>query len=100
LLIDVEISRADVHRVPRYLGLVGKLRTGRIAGETFQRRVTRWEPIDVLGPAEVAGRWRFLADPDAVLALTVVAEEEEIEDWVDSGRSRPLPRRRAPRKAK
>jgi hypothetical protein len=94
LLVDVTVSRRDVRRVARYLGLVGQLAEGRIAPAVFARRVGSWRPIRVLDPAELRGDVRFLADPAAVLALVEIDRGEERESWIDSGRSRPSPRKR------
>ena len=99
LLVGVRVSRADVHRAGRYDSLVGQLAAGRITGATFERRVRGWRPVEVLGPPDVAGSWRFVADPGTALALAVEAAAAGIESWIDSGRSRPLPRlHRLPRR--
>lgn len=93
LLVGVEVSRADLRRVGRYLHVARDLREGRIAPRVFERRVSRWKPIGVLGPPEFAGRYRFVSDPATALALAQRAVDEGVVEWVDSGRSRPRPRR-------
>jgi hypothetical protein len=99
LLIDVQVSRADVRRAARYDGLVGQLKTGRLSARAFERRVRGWRPIRVLGPPELAGRYAFVADPATAIRLAQVAEVEGVEEWIDSGRLRPRPRRRSTRGA-
>jgi len=94
LLRDVEVSRADIRRVAHYDALVRQLTAGKMASAAFERRVRGWRPVEVLGPAEVAGLYRFVADAATVLALAVQAQAEGIETWIDSGRARPLPRPR------
>jgi hypothetical protein len=54
------LTRRDRVRVARYNALVSNLAQGNISPAAFRRRVSRWQTI--------AGH-RFLADPDAVLAL-------------------------------
>jgi len=98
LLVKVTVSRADVHRVGKADAQLRKLENGRVDGATYRRRMERYAPIHVLGPPELAGQWRFVADPDAALGLAQVAHDEGIEDWIDSGRSRPLPRLRTLRR--
>lgn len=97
LLRGVSVTRADVHRVGRYDGLVRKLVAGRMTAAAFRRRVAGWRPIEVQGPPEVAGAYRFASDPAKVLSLAVEAQADPPESWIDSGRVRPLPRRRPPR---
>lgn len=95
LLIAAEVSRADIHRAARYDSLVHQLAAGRMTGAQFQRRVSRWQPVTVIGPPSEAGRYRFVSDPRTALALAQVALDEGITEWIDSGRARPLPRRRS-----
>ena len=95
LLIGVEVSRADLRRVGRYLHLVRDLREGRIAPRAFARRVQSWRPITVLGPPDFAGRYLFVADPATAITLAGRAADEGVEEWIDSGRTRPRPRRRS-----
>lgn len=94
ILVDVTVSRADVHRVGRYLHAVRELRGGRVSARAFQRRVSGWRPIEVLAPPDLAGAYRFVADAETALALARRAADEGIETWIDSGRARPRPRRR------
>lgn len=81
LLYDVELSRRDLGRAARYLSLVGQLLAGHLSPAAFRARVSRWRPITVLGPPEVAGQYQFLSDPDAVIALAELARGEEPE-WI------------------
>lgn len=97
LLRTVKVSRADVHRLARYDAFVRQLTAGRMEAAAFERRIRGWRSIRVLGPSDVAGAYRFVAPPAAVLALAVEAAVDPPETWVDSGRARPLPRRRSPR---
>ena len=98
LLVGVEVSRADLRRVGRYLHCVRDLRESRIAPRAFRRRVSGWKPIEVLGPPEFAGWYRFVSDPATALALAQRAVDENVIDWIDSGRSSPRPRRRSTRR--
>ncbi|MDA8314740.1 MAG: hypothetical protein M0010_06135 [Actinomycetota bacterium] len=98
LLVGVEVSRADLRRVGRYLHLVRDLREGRVTGRAFVRRVSGWRPITVIGPPEFAGRYYFVSDPATATALSARATVEGVEEWIDSGRSRPRPRRRSARR--
>jgi len=91
LLVGVSVSRADIHRLGRYDTLVRQLLAGKMTPAAFERRVRGWRPVTVLAPPEVAGSYRFVADPAAAQALAVQAQAEGIEDWIDSGRVRPLP---------
>jgi len=68
-----DLSRRDRSRAGRYADLVGKLDAGRIAGAEFRRRVGRWKPI--------AGE-RFLADPEAVLAILEQRRAQDVEVFV------------------
>jgi hypothetical protein len=97
LLIGVAIRRADLRRVSRYGALLEALRRRRISARAFERRVSSWAPVEVTAPPELAGRWRLVADPEAVAALAAEAQDRGVRAWVDSGRSRPLPRRRSAR---
>ena len=81
LLFDVELSGRDLGRAARHLALVGQLLAGRLDPAEFRARVSRWQPVTVLGPTELAGTYRFLADPDAVVALADLARGEEPE-WI------------------
>jgi hypothetical protein len=76
---ELELSRRDARRAGRYMALVGQLAEGKISPRAFERRVSGWRPI--------AGR-RFLANPDAVLALLDErrAGEEEV-FYYESGRA-------------
>jgi len=94
LLVDVTVSRRDARRVGRYLSLVGLLTEGRLAPAAFERRVRSWRPVTILDPPGLRGHVRFLADPEAVLALAEVERGEERESWIDSGRRRPSARSR------
>jgi hypothetical protein len=96
LLVGVAIRRADLRRVARFDAAVEALRRRRITPHAFERRVSRWAPVEVLAPPELAGRWRLVADPEAVAALAAEAQDRGVR-WIDSGRSRPLPRRRSAR---
>jgi protein involved in polysaccharide export with SLBB domain len=81
LLYNAELSRRDLRRDARHLSLVGQLTDGLLSHAAFRARVRNWRPVTVLGPAEVAGEYRFLSDPDAVLALAERARGEEPE-WI------------------
>jgi protein involved in polysaccharide export with SLBB domain len=81
LLYNAELSRRDLRRDARHLSLVGQLTEGRLSPGAFRARVRNWRPVTVLGPAEVAGEYRFLSDPDAVLALAEHARGDEPE-WI------------------
>ncbi|MGO9910346.1 MAG: hypothetical protein ACLPQS_04175 [Acidimicrobiales bacterium] len=94
VLADVTVSRRDVRRVARYLGLVGQLSEGRISPEAFERRVASWRPVTILDPPGFRGQVRFLSDPQAAQFLSEIERGEERESWIDSGRKRPSPRRR------
>lgn len=94
LLVLVEVRRADLRRLARYDALVRQLRAGRLAASAFERRVSRWRPVVVVGPSDLAGRWLPVASPNEALGLAAVADTEGVEEWIDSGRTRPLPRRR------
>ena len=98
LLIAVTVSRADLRRAARYDSLVAGLAAGRMAPRTFERRVAGWRPLTVLGPPALVGRYRFVSDPRAALRLAQVAADEGVEAWIDSGRTRPRPRRIASRR--
>lgn len=81
LLYDVELARRDLGHAARHLSLVGQLLSGHLSPADFRARVSRWRPVTVLGPPEVAGQYRFLSDPDAVIALAELARGEEPE-WI------------------
>lgn len=81
LLYNAELSRRDLGRDARHLSLVGQLTEGRLSRAAFRARVRNWRPVAVLGPPEVAGEYRFLSDPDAVLALAEQVRGEEPE-WI------------------
>jgi hypothetical protein len=68
-----DLSRRDCSRAGRYADLVGKLDAGRITAAEFRRRVSRWRPI--------AGE-RFLADPEAVLAILEQRRARDVEVFV------------------
>ena len=94
LLYNAELSRTDLRRAARHLSLVGKLDEGRVSGSAFRARVRNWRPVQVLGPLEVAGKYRFLSDPAAVVALSDQVRGEEPE-WVSYPNA--AMRRRRPR---
>jgi len=74
------LLRRDLRRAGRYDSLVGKLEEHRITPAEFRRRVRSWRPI--------AG-FRFLSDPDAVLALLEERRASDQEVFVySSGRAR------------
>ncbi|MGH9293778.1 MAG: hypothetical protein ACRD0B_00465, partial [Acidimicrobiales bacterium] len=73
---------------------VAQLDEGRIAPEAFRHKIQSWRPIKVLGPPEVAGVWRFEADPGRAEAASEVERAEGRTTWIDSGRRRPPQRRR------
>lgn len=78
-LILEGLSRSQLRRAGRYGDLVSKLERGRIDAATFRRRVRSWRPLE---------GFRFLSDPDAVLALLESRRAHDREVFVyDSGRS-------------
>jgi hypothetical protein len=81
LLFDAEFSLRDLVRVARHLALVGQLTEGRLSPAAFRARVRSWRPVTVIGPSEIAGQYRFLSDPDAVIALAENARGDEPE-WI------------------
>ena len=83
-LYDAEMSRRDVHRSARYLGLVGRLAAGAISPGAFRARVRLWRPVMITGPEAVAGEYRFLDDSDAVLALVEGDRVSESDVWFQS----------------
>ena len=93
-LYGAQVSRRDIDRVSRYLGLVGRLGENRLDEEMFRRRVRSWQPLVVLGPPDIAGTYRFLDDPGAARLLADLERTAERETWIDSGRGRPPQRRR------
>jgi hypothetical protein len=73
------LSRRDVRRAARYGAFVSNLANGRISPAEFRRRIRTWRPI--------AG-FRFLSDPDAVLALIEELRAADIEPfYYEAGRS-------------
>ncbi len=66
-----DLSRAEARRIGRYLNLARQFSYGRDTPSDFRRHVSSWRPI--------RGE-RFLADPDAVLAIleTRRVEDQEI----------------------
>jgi len=73
------LNRADLRRAGRYDHYVQQLDTGRITGASFQRRIRTWRLI--------AG-FRFLADPEAVLAILENLRATDHEVFVyESGRA-------------
>jgi hypothetical protein len=73
------LGRRDLSRAGRYNDLVHKLDTGRPSPAAFSRRVRSWRPIE---------GFKFLADPDAVLALLDLRRAGDREIFVyESGRS-------------
>jgi hypothetical protein len=78
-LIVQGLSRRDTRRAARYGSLVSQLDDGAISGRAFSRRVGAWRPI--VG-------YRFLSDPDAVLAIIEQRRAEDAEIFVyESGRA-------------
>ncbi len=73
------LSRRDTRRAARYGALVGQLSERQLSPAAFRRRVSSWRPIS---------GYRFLADPDAVLAIL---EQRRAEDrelfYYTSGRA-------------
>jgi hypothetical protein len=78
------MSRRDVHRSARYLGLVGRLAAGAISPGAFRARVRLWRPVTITDPETVAGEYRFLDDPDSVLALVEGDRVAETDIWFQS----------------
>jgi hypothetical protein len=78
-LIFEGLSRRDTRRAARYGALVGQLSEGQLAPVVFRRRISSWRLIS---------GYRFLADPDAVLAIL---EQRRAEDrelfYYTSGRA-------------
>jgi hypothetical protein len=73
------LSRRDVSRAARYDAFVSNLANGRILPAEFRRKIRAWRPI--------AG-FRFLSDPDAVLALIEELRAADIElFYYEPGRS-------------
>jgi hypothetical protein len=73
------LSRRDTSRAARYDALVGLMERGEMSRREFRRRVGSWQPI--------AG-YRFLADPDAVLAILEQRRAQDAELFVyESGRA-------------
>jgi len=73
------LSRRDVSRAARYDAFVSNLANGRISPAEFRRRMRTWRPI--------AG-FRFLSEPDAVLALIEELRAADIElFYYEPGRS-------------
>lgn len=72
------LSRRDTRRAARHGALIGLLAERTMRPAEFRRRVSSWRPV--------AG-YRFLADPDAVLALIeqLRAEDREV-FYYDPGR--------------
>lgn len=74
------LTYRDLKRAGRYDSLVGKLQEHRITPTEFRRRIRSWRPI--------AG-FRFLSDPDAVLAVLDERRASDQEVFVySSGRAR------------
>lgn len=96
LLVNVVVRRADVSRIAKHDSALRRTASGRYEPGAFRRRFGRFRPVVVLEPEEWAGRWVLVADVDAdqAAALVGLGRDEGVEDWIDSGRSRPLPRRR------
>ena len=73
------LTRRDVRRAARYDAFVSNLANGRISAVDFRRKIRAWRPI--------AG-FRFLAEPDAVLALIDELRAADIElFYYEPGRS-------------
>jgi hypothetical protein len=72
-IVVENLSRRDRSRAGRYADFVGKLDIGRLSPAEFGRRVSRWRPI--------AGE-RFLADPDAVLAILEQRRAQDVDVFV------------------
>jgi hypothetical protein len=74
------LPRRDLRRAGRYDSLINQLDEGRILPTEFRRRVRSWRPI---------ADFRFLSDPDAVLALLEELRASDQEVFVyTSGRAR------------
>lgn len=73
------LSRAERRRVARYDALVSNLLQGRLRPAAFRARVSSWRPI--------AG-FRFLTDPDAVVAILDDRRQSGEETFVYRGRRR------------
>lgn len=67
------VSGGEARRLGRYDGLVGQLSEGALDPGAFERRVSRWAPVQ--------GE-RLLSDPAAVLALLDQLRAEGIEPFV------------------
>jgi hypothetical protein len=92
ILYDAVVARRDARRVARHLGLLAQLAEARTPERARHaagrlRRVRTWRPLTVLGPPELAGEVRFLADPEAALALIEIVRAEDAEVAVSYGRS-------------
>lgn len=73
------LSGRDLRRAGRYGRLARELESGRLSHAAFRRQVGAWRPI--------AG-FRFLSDPDAVLALVEDRRAADLEIfYYDSGRA-------------
>jgi hypothetical protein len=79
VLFDAELSRRDLRRDARHLSLIGQLAEGRLSPGAFDAKVRQWRPVTVLGPPEIAGTYKFLSDPAAVLVLVEQLRGEEPE---------------------
>ncbi len=71
------LHRAERRRVARYDALVSNLLQGRLRPAAFRARVSSWRPV--------AG-FRFLSDPDAVVAILDERRESGEETFVYRGR--------------
>jgi hypothetical protein len=96
LLVKVTVRRADLQRIANHDSALRRTASGRYEPGAFRRRFGRFRPVVVLAPEERAGRWVLVADVDADQAAALVGfgRDQGVEEWIDSGRSRPLPRRR------
>jgi hypothetical protein len=78
-IVVTGLTRRDTRRAARYASFVGQLQDGAISGRSFRRRIGSWDPI--VG-------YRFLADPDAVLAILEERRAHDLELFTyESGRA-------------
>ena len=69
--VDIPTARriGKHSELARLLSAGGDYRGRPITPARFQRLVSRWAPVEVLGGDEQSGHYRLLADADAVIAL-------------------------------
>jgi hypothetical protein len=78
--VEAEVRPRESRRIARYMSLVGQLADGRISKAGFHRKVSRWRPLP--------NGMRFLADPDAVLAIIEARRAADVEIFsYESGRA-------------